>query len=266
MNVKEFEKRSVSFFELIDVFAPVYSNDMIAAALGNMLKHDNRGIWRRPIVYSINAIPDGVDIIDAFKRQELRKRFSRDGEQQPVTEVTTCECGDSFVKRVSADFEFYSARLNKTKTLYLVDNVNEVKSIIDDVLDAVKECCNREILLKEYYCKNKHFSGRYVDLLFHPRTSNKKSQLHVERVIFNHIGYLDSFLQYVTNNSTIFSCDDKQEVRTLIIDAIKQYLDLYHSVISAIDGRRDHIYLHLINKLQLLVDNPEDCSIRVSYD
>ena len=262
-NAKIIEHRYVSTGELYSVFFDVYSVDDIAKTLANMLTHDNQGIWRRPIVYTKNVIYDGKNVFEELKSQGQLYSLIRNPEAIQFTEITTCECGESFISRVSCDFEYYSVRLGHTKSLYQIKRLSEIEAVLKDVYNAVCNCCQKMILFRKYYCKKKDMKGKYLNQLFHPRTYNRKSQLHTERVIFNHIEYLDNYRFYVEHCTESDISSQKQEIREAILAKIDEYLKLYSKYIVDIDIRRSSIAIELSKKLSVVKSNPEDDSTRI---
>ena len=262
-NAKIIEHRYVSTGELYSVFFDVYSVDDIAKTLANMLTHDNQGIWRRPIVYTKNVIYDGKNVFEELKSQGQLYSLIRNPEAIQFTEITTCECGESFISRVSCDFEYYSVRLGHTKSLYQIKRLSEIEAVLKDLYNAVCNCCQKMILFRKYYCKKKDMKGKYLNQLFHPRTYNRKSQLHTERVIFNHIEYLDNYRFYVEHCTESDISSQKQEIREAILAKIDEYLKLYSKYIVDIDIRRSSIAIELSKKLSVVKSNPEDDSTRI---
>lgn len=244
-NVYSVEERSVSTNELFGVFTPAFSVQDIACTLANMLKHDKAGIWRRPIVYTKNAIPNNADIYEELKRQG----DNRENSDYLFSEITTCDCGDSFITRVSCDYEFYSARLGNSRSLYLAETVDEIKKVLDGVLEAVDCCCQKMILFRNYYTQNARMVGKYNDQLFHPRTFNKKPQLHTERVIFSHIEYLDNYRLYIQNCKD-FNNEDKETIKGYLVETIGEYLKLYQEKIIKLDKRRASVATDLADALE----------------
>lgn len=269
-NAAELESRSVSTTELFDVFSGVFTVDDIATVLSNMLSHERNGTWRRPIVYANNPIPIGAKIDDAIRLQGLVTKnppSHKRNEPSRFTEITTCECGQSFVTRISCDYEYYSVRLGYTKSLYLVEDVDKVIKIFSDIYNAVKICCEKMILFKEYYCShNKTMSGLYINQLFHPRTYKKQPQLHTERVIFSHIAYLEEYRRHVALSSTRISDTDKPTLIQQILFTIGNYLQLYDVYTSKVDKKRLTIVQEMKEKLKSATNNPFDDSIRIRVE
>lgn len=263
-NAKYIEQRNVSIKDLYEVFLDVYTVNDIAGTLANMLTHDRRGIWRRPIVYTKNVIPDGQNIKDKLIEQGEVYRQGLDQSGGEFTEITTCECGESFVKQVSCDFEYYAVRLKHFKSLYLVNDFGEIVNCIIDVYQAVENCCKKMIVFGEYYCKKKREKrAKYINMLFHPRTYKNSIQLHTERVVFNHIDYLDSFRYYIAHFSEEFEPVYKEIIREFILDIINLYLSLYSDYIKKIDHRRDGVANTLHKKWKIVYDNPSDNTTRI---
>ena len=193
-NVSILESRSVSVCELGNVFGKVYSISIISSCLANMLYREDHGLWRRPIIFSNNAVRSSENIADALSLQ-LMNSLQKHPDRMTYSEITVCDCGDAFINRVSCDFEYYAIRLGYNTSMYLIHDSGEIQQIIDDVYSAVEACCKKMKVFAAVY-KHKYMIDNkkmYNELRIHPLTYKGSTQLHTERVIFNHIEYLDIF-------------------------------------------------------------------------
>ena len=158
--------------------------------------------------------------------------------------------------------EFLSAQRE-----FFISDVDKVIKIFSDIYNAVKICCEKMILFKEYYCShNKTMSGLYINQLFHPRTYKKQPQLHTERVIFSHIAYLEEYRRHVALSSTRISDTDKPTLIQQILFTIGNYLQLYDVYTSKVDKKRLTIVQEMKEKLKSATNNPFDDSIRIRVE
>lgn len=272
-NIASYEKRPISTKEIFQMFVPVYEIDDIARALANMLKHDFNGIWRRPIVYvsdvESNMQSDKKETIDDDLETKLRAQGfyainSQEFDDEYFTKLTICDCGESYIKKISCDYEYYSVRIGNKRSLYSAKSIAEIDNITESVYRAVSKCCDKMKLFRDCYCeKKKCIPTTYLNLMIHPRTENGKPQLHTERVIFKHIEYLDSFRHYIAHSSHDFNDENKALIRQSLLKTIHRYIDLYFNKINKIDTRRTNVAADLLRLLESVENNPNDDSTRI---
>ena len=262
-NVSILESRSVSVCELGNVFGKVYSISIITSCLANMLYREDHGLWRRPIIFSNNAVRSSENIADALSLQ-LMNSLQKHPDRMTYSEITVCDCGDAFINRVSCDFEYYAIRLGYNTSMYLIHDSGEIQQIIDDVYSAVEACCKKMKVFAAVY-KHKYMIDNkkmYNELRIHPLTYKGSTQLHTERVIFNHIEYLDIFRIYVARNQGKYNGDI--DLRELLLKSMKRYIELYQKHIKPLDERRSGIAVQLNDKIQYLLKNINDNETRVN--
>lgn len=264
-NVARYEDRDVSTKELFTTFYPVFTTDEIANTLANLLKHDYRGTWRRPIVYTREAkSEENVRPKDVFKYQGSLFMLNPNWRDDEFTSFTSCACGDSFVNSISCDYEYYSTRLGNVSSLYVVDKSDDAISIIDSVYDAVASCIRKMKVFRQYYCEKKRIDYKqYSTLMFHPRTYSGNPQFNTERVIFNHIDYLDNYRMYLINNGIDIEEKEKDAICGYVLQTIGKYLDLFYRYIEKVDGRRRIVADELKSQLEIITNNPKDHTTRV---
>ena len=205
---------------------------------------DEDELWRRPIYFV-----GGVKLAHtAASLDELKKYFKKCAQDDIMSErlkFSITDEGCVIVSDIIASFEFYSARYNSSKyakPLHQVNSTSELKVIIQSVFEAINLCCQRQILfMKEYiesYDENLSDNEKkdmYLKEFFHPRTNPRfhdnygtknliaesfRPQLHIVRVIYNHIAYLNEVKNLFAKNNMDFMCKD-------ITEYIGNYLNLY---------------------------------------
>lgn len=264
-NVVIYENRDVSTKDIFKLFMPVYTVDEIARTLANMLKHDFNGIWRRPIIYVSDVEVEQVGDVEAnLKYQGQNIELVANWDDDDFTRLTICDCGESYIKKIICDYEYYSVRVGNKKSLFSAKSLDEIETITKGVYSAVAKCCEKMKLFMYFYCDKTHFdSNTYLDLMFHPRTENGKPQLHTERVIFKHIEYLDNFRLFVAKSLDRFNSIEKIKIRELLLDTISAYLDLYDNKIKKIDSRRTKVAGDLVRMLGKVKEDPNDNTTRI---
>ena len=108
--------------------------------------------------------------------------------------------------------------------------IPELKAIIQPVFRAISLCCERQIVFMEKYIDSygKEFSDKekkekYLKEYFHPRTNPRfyefegiknlapesfRPQLHIVRVIYNHISYLNEVKNLFAKNKMLCMCKE----------------------------------------------------------
>lgn len=200
---------------------------------------DDDELWRRPLYFI-----GGVKLYHtASSSQELKNHFLDSIRSNTTDQILFSITDEGFIliSDIVASFEFYSARYcdeNFIKPLHQVDNKIEIDRLITPVYDAIKNCCIRNLVFENQYTSAYDLNNRdeYLCQFFHPRTKphyyeNSKElkdysfrpQLHIVRVIYNHIFYFDNIKELLSfsNNSS------KNEMCKCLTDWIEKYLNLY---------------------------------------
>lgn len=246
------KQRAVSTAEIFDEFADLFPHDEICGCLSNMLARDKTDTWRRPIYYYRNAINDDINIADALMDQLNAYLKTDKSNTTSYTELMLCECGYAYIERLMSDFEFFSNRIsNDYDSIYIISDLDKIKTIIDGVYTAVKNCCLDMLAFSKVYMQKKKIESyeEYSRLAIHPRTHNGNPQLHTERIIFSHIAYLDQCRLYHINLVTDYEL--KKQINSLFVDYISLYLSLYQEYILPINSDRRK----LASKLKSIVCN-----------
>ena len=175
---------------------------------------DEDELWRRPIYFV-----GGVKLAHtAASLDELKKYFLKCAQDDIMSErlkFSITDEGCVIVSDIIASFEFYSARYNLgkyAKPLHQVNSPSDLRMIIQSVFEAINLCCQRQIFFMKKYIEgydenlsDNEKKNMYLKEFFHPRTNPRfhdnfgiknlvaesfRPQLHIVRVIYNHIAYL----------------------------------------------------------------------------
>lgn len=231
---------------------------------------DEDELWRRPIYFV-----GGVKLAHtATSVDELKKYFIKcalDETKAENLKFSITDEGCVIVSDIIASFEFYSARYNSSKyskPLHQVTDSSELRVIIQSVFDAISICCKRQILfMKKYiesYDENLSDGDKkdmYLKEFFHPRTNPRfhdilgvknlvgesfRPQLHIVRVIYNHIAYLNEVKNLFAKNNMYDMCK-------VITKFIGYYLNLYKETFFSVLENTIGAYNNLVYKdLELL--------------
>lgn len=248
----------VSTAEIFDEFKDLFSADEICSCLEKMLLRDHTYTWRRPIYYHCNAIADNKNIFDSLKEQW--NDYIINNKDRQYSEFLPCECGRTYLEQIATDFEFFSVRYydSTVESIYLLDDADKIKSILDDIQRAVEMCCRRMVVFCERYKKVKGIesNNEYVSCLIHPRTLHNNPQLHTERMIFSHIAYLDYCRLYFVSKMPYY--EKKKDANSLFLNAIEKYLEMYNEYIKPINPNRENIAKELENIVERLLSSSDE--------
>lgn len=247
---------STSLTDIFESFGKVFNYEYICKIMGQMLKRASAELWRRPIFYSKNAFSNESNITRKFLEQyEKYKKKDID-----LVEFSICESGKTFIEKISPHFEFYSTRvIPLCKSIYCLTEENELKKVLSEVYNQIKTCCDKQDRFRlEYIEKYEIDNQKYLDLPFHSKTNAGNLQLHIERVIFSHIGYLNDYRMYLIkvkpeHINTIDRFND------LLLQYIDNYLSLYETNIVNISSERKDVAEKMRKKLKIATrkENPD---------
>ncbi len=238
----------VSITEIMDVFEKVFEPRYICKILGQMITRTTNEMWRRPLFYSKNALKNENSIEEQLFEQY--KKYKKN-EKYDYTCFSICECGKTFIDVIVPNFEFYSVRMDiNNLPLYCVSKVEYLAEIIEPIYNKVSECCKRQNEFCNLYIDKYNLSiEEYLNLKFHPKTNNGNYQLHIERVIFSHIDYLNECRIY----NVQLHKEDKilaEKFHNLLLGYCKKYIDLYFEYILTISSDRQAIANLIRNKIE----------------
>lgn len=237
---------SISITELFDAFDRIFEPQYICKILGQLMTRVEGEIWRRPIYYSKNALDNEIDIQNKLYKQYENHQA---GKEYKYVEFKICDCGSTYINAIVPHFEFYSVRINeKHQNLYCVEELDKLKTILKDVYEKIEICCNKQIEFAEDYIKKYNIDKtKYLSLPFHPRTRLGNPQLHIERVIFSHIAYLNKYRMFLISKKEPKKYDEFNEN---LLSTISKYLKLYNRYVLKISDER----IEIAKKMQSKID------------
>ena len=212
----------------IDIFSPTWSvsNHILADALWSMYELRKSETWNHLITF---------DCIASVKRDDLLNEFQQfhnfEKQKSDINIRITC-AGRTYVNFVCIHFEFFACRFsNISDPLFLETNLKKDKkgryrfeTIISEVLSAVTKCCNRlNSFTKNFLIEKQGFTMESLlqSKLVH-RREDRSPLLHEERVIHQHIGYIEAYRKHL-----IVTCGlDCIDINSRMIPYIEGYLDL----------------------------------------
>ena len=260
-------KRHPSLIELYKVFCSkgLFSCEQLCECLSKMIARNSTQVWRRPIYYYKECIlANKAEDICSVLLDEC-KRFENDQQISPKYYFQLCDSGKAYVENLMSEFEFYSSRLKYRNgkdnlPLYMYNsNIPELKRIMREVVYSVHSCCQNMIVFGEVY-KNLYglSDSQYLDLDIHPKTNWGNRQLHIERIIFAHVAYLDRVRFFYMDPSVNQEFSTRKQYNDLFIEQINLYLLLYKELVYKVSKDREEVF----NKLLAKVKNNKDESTK----
>lgn len=222
--------------------------DMLNRSSSNNDEIAQEGIWRRPLYFGNHALTTS-DIYE--KKQFFKDKFiemlKNNSVETPTFKIS--ECGEEFIDTFAIHFEFNAVRhCNTDKPLWMIQSTKAIELILKKVYESVSRCMEKQIWLDNYYSKT--HSNNYIDEEFHPITKwEQRPQLHIIRVIFSHIAYLDSIRTLLWENG---KCNETaKEIISSLNNGIGNYLELLEKNLQkfSADVSTDNVIFEKINNV-----------------
>ena len=232
LNNKAMHDQGASIAEIYDLLCneALFTYKEINACLCVMLSHsDSEEFWRRPLFFKLNA-PDKY--ADVCEKLEYQYNKYKNGEECDYIELCISDEGKVFINKIVPHFEFYSVRKNQIPTpLYCIKELSTLKRILNSVYSKVEDCTKKQVAFMTKYIKasgnmvTAETTEQYLKLDIHPKTKNGDFQLHIVRVIYSHIAYINNYRDYV--HDYVPFGQDNDDVVKLLLKYIGKYLSLY---------------------------------------
>ncbi len=228
------EGTGCKFNILLDAFEGIFTADEVCSTI-QLLYDMARGRWCHLVTFSYEAK-------DSLEKQARHYKDDNIQEDEFST-IRITPAGISFLQIISVSFEFYSSRLINMNhfsssphrlPLVLNDNLKTninrkyyFEVVIEQVFDSVKKCYQRLVNFDNEIMKKKNFTSfqQYCHSKYVFRKEDGNDIVHKEKLIFNHIGYINSFRLYLLSKKNI-----DQEEKCLINKILVQYIDKYLSL------------------------------------
>lgn len=210
-----------------EYFADCVSDMLIrSSSYDDEIAHE--GIWRRPLYFGSRAIPSTniSGLKDIYKDSFVSILKQSVSTQTPTFKIA--ECGEEFIDTFAIHFEFNAVRFcNTVVPLWMVQEKSDFESIAIRVYNSVARCMDKQTWLADRYSRT--HEEKYINEDFHPKTNwgydkKRRPQLHIIRVVFSHIAYLDAIREHLWKGGCCNEVD-KYKIK-LLNSVIKKYLDL----------------------------------------
>ncbi len=163
-----------------------------------------------------------------YAEKEIYRQDSYKNDDKEYSKFRITCAGKVYLSNVCTHYEFFSCRalgdeylpLFSTENLEIRDEKYIFENIIEGVYNQVYRCCLD--LCKSYestrgLCRDSKPPYNYKNELIY--------QYHSERIIFSHIGYLDSFRCYLLKNTTNPNIDI-EKISMLLLKTVRKYCNL----------------------------------------
>lgn len=271
-NIERFfvnPEESVKLDDLYQMVRNLMSLDQFVTVINGMYSLRNKKFWNHLVTfdnilaYSSTAIKNYIE--SAEERFNKESSDTRD-EREIYIRATTA--GQMFASTMCIHFEYFSSRFSTagiSQPLFLYQNLDdkkEYKSMKDTVvavIEAVKKC----IMSLEEYNKivmKENGASHYSEIL--ESSYYYEGQFHEERIIHNHISYMEAYRKYVLENEKI-SEHRRIEANDFILDSIEKYLAmLKYNPDNGIKPYRNMFYTenssNLYNQLMVCIEEIRD--------
>lgn len=271
-NIERFfvnPEESVKLDDLYQMVRNLMNLDQFVTVINGMYSLRNKKFWNHLVTfdnilaYSSTAIKNYIE--SAEERFNKESSDTRD-EREIYIRATTA--GQMFASTMCIHFEYFSSRFSTagiSQPLFLYQNLDdkkEYKSMKDTVvavIEAVKKC----IMSLEEYNKivmKENGASHYSEIL--ESSYYYEGQFHEERIIHNHISYMEAYRKYVLENEKI-SEHRRIEANDFILDSIEKYLAmLKYNPDNGIKPYRNMFYTenssNLYNQLMVCIEEIRD--------
>lgn len=255
-------EESVRLADLYGMVQNLISLEEFVAIIDGMYSLRNKRFWNHLVTFD-NILSYSPDVVKNYICINAPQTEEKD------IYIRATSAGQIFADIISPHFEYFSSRYSSTSkniSLFLLDNLDKhrhwvaMKKIICDVYSSVEKCMksleayNIKILkIKNVSCYDEILSSPYY----------YEHQFHEERIIHNHISYLEAYREYLFE----LQMDEQRllEANCFLLTMMQQYLDLlkydanngykpFRNLFYSENSRR------LYNELSVCIEEIKKCS------
>lgn len=253
-------EESVPLDDLYSMVQDLVELDDFVNIIDGMYSLRNRKFWNHLVTFDNILLYNPIAV-----KKYLIANSEGSEENHNKIYIRATSAGQIFVDNLCIHFEYFASRYSSIKNapLFLYNNlqsnehIRTAQQIIEDVYLSVKQCCNT---LEEYnweVLKSRNQS-HYEAIVESPYYY--EAQFHEERVIHNHISYLEAYRNYLrsTNNESV----NMWKMNSFLIGMIKKYLNLLkYNLNTGIREYRNLFYSEnskkLYNELMVCIEEIE---------
>lgn len=232
-----------SLYEEVRVICP--DKKTFINCIESMFSGRNWTYWNHLITF---------DNILNYSRHEIEQSL----ENEPKSEiyVRCTKAGEYYLLNLCVHYEFFACRYASfgSKGLFSGKHTQRkdgyvFERLIEDVIEYVQKCCLELHQVNLEIIKNTNLK-KYNDLIYTQYVIDE--QFHEERIIHNHITYLDAFRLYLIQGSLK---NDTVNVNQILIGYIERYLDmLKYDNVSFYSANSEKLFIELNECIKLIKD------------
>lgn len=264
-------EESVKLVDLYHMINRLMNLDEFVAIIDGMYSLRDKQFWNHLITFD-NILFYSADAIKRHIQLNESNELSDSNEFQEKRYdiyLRATSAGHLFADIISIHFEYFSSRFaaaSKDRPLFLLDNLEDkgqilaMKKIVKDVFAAVNRCVNS---LEDYNGKVMEIrnADHYESIVTSPYYYEK--QFHEERIIHNHITYLDEYRNFLIHIHP--DAEQLREINDFLVEMIEKYLNLLkYDLNTGYRGYRRLFFsdnsARLYNELMVCIEKIRDSS------
>lgn len=271
-NIERFfvnPEESVKLDDLYKMVQHFMNLDQFVTVINGMYSLRNKKFWNHLVTFD-NILSYSSAAIKNYLNNPCEQIDNTldgaDNEREIYIRATTA--GQMFASTMCIHFEYFSSRFSTAEinqSLFLYQNLDEKKvyksmrETVLDVIEAVRKCTSNLESYNKIVMTEKRVN-HYRDIL--ESSYYYERQFHEERIIHNHISYLEAYRKFVWGSDKI-SLKRKIEVNDFILEAIEKYLEmLKYNMDRGIKPYRELFYTenskNLYNQLNVCIEEIKD--------
>lgn len=216
-------EESVRLADLYGMVQKLMSLDEFVNIIDGMYSLRNKRFWNHLVTF---------DNIMSYSPDVIKNYVSLDGVQTEETDIyiRATSAGQMFASVICIHFEYFASRYasaSNNVSLFLIDNLTDqkqrasLKRIVRGVYGIVKKCINTLKVYNKCVMEIKD-ANHYDDILDSPYYYER--QFHEERIIHNHISYLEAYRNFVFD---LFLSDKiLLDINEFLLSMMQKYLEL----------------------------------------
>lgn len=257
-------EESVRLGDLYAMVKDIIEIDDFVNIIDGMYSLRNKRYWNHLVTFD-NILEYSPATIKGYLQNSSYDLVANNTEKKDIY-IRATSAGQMFASVLCVHFEYFASRFSAanhrlplfaTLSLDPPEILPSVRRTVSDVYDAVSSCCNT---LRQYNDRVLETMNKrhYREVLESPYYFEQ--QFHEERIIHNHISYLEAYRKYV--HETKLDDNVKSKINAYIISMIKRYLDLLKYDFNAgLRANRDWFFTlnskNLYNELNVCIEHIE---------
>ncbi len=278
----------ISFFDIVSKFNKIYDPKTIVDVLTNLFKHHKDG-WVHPItiknklVKTKQSFKKELELLKELKTYNDKEENGESLENEELERQSTIKdiieeikikhnpASFALLRFIIPNYDYYLA-INKIDHSLFDYNHDEIfdeksdlnKSILkvyqtaENHIKVMRKFLTSKFIKPEFTIEDYRFSTYSWKYIGARRKPELKGFLHSERIINSHIGHLNEFRHFITNE---VKAEDKARANRIITTTINKYNELYKGSLDQESVKP--IYLGFKTLIDKILTNPNDFDINI---